>query len=236
MVNELDLSQEKQCYYKERAEIVIKNLQRRNINGQYAANRAEALAVAMSLIPPEVSVVRGDSMSVEQIGLLDAIKKRNQNPLVDIFQRDANGDMIYTVEERYYLEREAFSADIFITGSNAVTLDGKILNTDGMGNRVAPMIFGPRKVILIIGANKIVQDEDEARRRIRDIAAPLNSIRHYMKHNRTEFATLPCVRTGKCVDCSHEERICRYTVVIEGASKQHKGRINVVLVGDDLGI
>jgi hypothetical protein len=91
-------------------------------------------------------------------------------------------------------------------------------------------------VILVIGANKIENNEEEARERIRNIAAPLNAIRHFNKHKRENLGILPCVRTGRCVDCSSEARICRYTVIIEGADMVHKGRINVVLVGEELGI
>jgi hypothetical protein len=236
MIDETDISEVKQIFYRDRSEAVIKNLQKRHHNGQYAATRGEALKAVMDLIPPGAVVVRGDSMSVDQIGVLDEIERRNQNQLVNIFKLNPDGSWVTGIEDRYRLEREAFTADIYITGSNAITLDGKIVNVDGMGNRVAPMIFGPRKVILVIGTNKIVKNEDEARQRIRDIAAPLNALRHYQKHQRTELGNLACVRTGLCVDCSNEARICRYTVIIEGADLVHKGRINVVLVGEDLGI
>jgi hypothetical protein len=235
-MDELDITQEKKCYYQLRAEIVIKNLLSRNINGFYAANKSEALDTVMQMIPPGALVVRGDSMTVEQIGILDELARRNQNKVVDSFQRDAHGEMVHGSEERHRMEREAFTADIFITGTNAVTLDGKLVNTDGMGNRVAPIIFGPRKVILVIGANKIVADEPAARERIRSIAGPVNAIRHFMKHNRTEFENLPCVRTGKCADCRHEQRICCATVTIEGAMSWNQDRINVVLIGEELGI
>jgi hypothetical protein len=236
MINEKDLSAEKNVFYRERAECVIKNLQRRNINGQYAATCAEALAAVMALIPPGAVVVRGDSISVEQLGVLDEITRLNQNKLVNLFKTNPDGSLFYGPEDRYRMEREAFTADIYLTGSNAITLDGKIVNVDGMGNRVAAMIFGPRKVILVIGANKIVHNEEEARERIRNFAAPMNAIRHFTKHQRTSLGNLPCVRTGKCADCSSEARICRYTVIIEGADIVHQGRINVVLVGQELGI
>jgi L-lactate utilization protein LutB len=235
-MDELDITQEKKQYYQLRSELVIKNLLRRNINGFYAADKSEALNTVMQLIPPGALVVRGDSMTVEQVGILDELAKRNLNKVVNVFQRDANGEMVHGSEERHRMEREAFTADIFITGTNAVTLDGKLVNTDGMGNRVAPIIFGPGKVILLIGANKIVADEEAARERIRDIAGPVNAIRHFVKHNRTEFENLPCVRTGTCVDCRHDERICCATVIIEGAMSWNQDRINVVLIGEELGI
>jgi hypothetical protein len=236
MTDDTDLTGEKQFFNRERALAVIKNLQKKHINGFYAPGRAEALAIVMDMIPPGALVARGDSITVEQVGIIDEIIKRKQNRLVDVFHRRPEGSAPFKTEDTLNLDRDVFTADVFITGSNAVTLDGKIVNVDGMGNRVAPMIYGPRKVILVIGTNKIVNNEDEARRRIRDIAAPMNAIRHYTKHKIESLANLPCVKTGRCVDCSHDGRICRYTVVIDGTDALHTGRINVVLVGEDLGL
>jgi len=123
-----------------------------------------------------------------------------------------------------------------LTGTNAITLDGKLVNIDGVGNRVAAMIFGPKKVIVVAGINKIVSDVNEALERIRGFAAPMNAKRHYLKHQQPELGDLPCVQTGSCVDCRHDWRICNYTVIIEGAMIGQKGRINVVLVGEELGL
>jgi hypothetical protein len=110
------------------------------------------------------------------------------------------------------------------------------VSTDAVGNRVAPVIFGPEKVVLVIGANKIVKDSESAYLRIHETAAPINAKRHAIKHHRPEFGKLPCVVTGNCTDCNSDWRICRYTVIIEGSLLPQKGRINVVLVGDELGI
>jgi hypothetical protein len=172
---------------------------------------------------------------VEQVGIIDEIIKRGQNRLIDVFHRNPDGSRLFKTEDVLNLERETFTADVFITGSNAITLDGKIVNVDGMGNRVAPMLYGPRKVILVIGANKITASEEEARQRIRDVAAPMNVIRHYTKHKIEALAGLPCFKTGRCADCASEARICRYTVIIDGTDTLHAGRINVVLVGEELG-
>ena len=236
MIDEMDSSQEKQYLYKQRSETLIKNLKKRHINGLYAADKSEALTAAMTMISPGLVVARGDSMSVDQIGLFDELRKRGQNRIIDYFGKNAKGPSLSTLESRRPQDQESFGADVYITGSNAITIDGKIINTDGIGNRVALMIYGPRKVILIISANKIVNSEEEARQRIRHIAAPLNAIRHYTKHARTNLGNLPCVRTGQCMDCSSEARICRYTVIIEGVDLVHKGRINVILVGEELGL
>ena len=236
MIDETDLSTEMKWFYEEHAKTAVANLQKRNINAQYVPTRAEALSTVLEMILEGATVVRGDSVSVDQVGIIPALRKRNQNSITDPFERDADGFYVAGTEERLGLQREAFFADVFLTGTNAVTLDGKLVNIDGKGNRVSAMIFGPEKVILVIGANKIVKDVDEALARVRQVCAPINARRHYLKHHRPEFGELPCVRTGRCVDCNHDWRICRYTVIIEGTSMRDKGRINVVLVSEELGL
>jgi hypothetical protein len=233
MIDETDINREMADYYRLRAEQVVKNLQKRKMNGLYAQDRSQALSAILGMIPPGAVVARGDSISVEQIGLLQEIKQRNQNKLIDPFERDAGG---HWLKDRERLLRETFSADIFITGTNAVTLDGKIVNIDGYGNRVAAMIFGPAKVILVVGANKIVKDVPEALDRTRNYAAPVNAARHYSKHHDEMLGGLPCVKTGSCADCRHDWRICNYVTVIEGAMPPHKDRINLVIIGEELGI
>ena len=236
MVDETDLSQEKKWYYEARARTVIKSLLKRRMNGQYAPSRQEALAAVMEMIPPGTTVARGDSVSVDQVGVPEELIKRNQNKFINPLKRDESGYFAYDTEERYRMEREAFSADVFITSTNAITLDGKLVSIDGHGNRVSAMVFGPKRVIVVVGANKIVKDVDEALVRIHNVAAPINTIRHYLKHNMTEAGNLPCVKEGRCVDCSHSERPCCYTVIIEGSGIMDKGRFDVVLVGEELGI
>jgi L-lactate utilization protein LutB len=235
MVDETDINNEKTFYNKQRALKVIENLQKRKMNGYYASDKKEALIAVMGLVPPGALVARGDSITLDQIDLLNALAERNQNAVIDPFKTDSEGRWVADVD-RQRMFREAFSADIFITGTNAITLDGKLVNIDGAGNRVAAMIFGPAKVILVAGANKIVKDVDEALERIHQMAAPINARRHYLKHHDEALGSLPCVRTGSCFDCRHDWRICNYTVIIDGAMPQHHGRINVVLVGDELGI
>ena len=233
MTNETDISREKETYFQLRAEQVIKNLQKRKMNGLYVQNGHQALSAIIEMVPPGAVVARGDSISIEQIGLLTEIKRRNQNVLIDPFETDANG---HWPKDRERMMRETFSADIFITGTNAVTLDGKIVNIDGYGNRVSAMIFGPAKVILVVGINKIVKDLPEALDRIRNYAAPINAKRHYLKHNDEMLGGLPCVKTGSCADCHHDWRICNYVTVIEGSMHQHRDRINLIIVGEELGI
>jgi hypothetical protein len=235
MIDERDIRQEKSEFYRARAQKVIDSLTRRKMNGFYASDSQAALALVMDKIPAGCVVARGDGITLDQIGLVEEIKRRNQNTLIDPFQTDENGFWPKRAE-REKMMRETFFADILIAGTNAITLDGKIVNIDGAGNRVSAMIFGPAKVILVMGINKIVKDVDEALQRIHQYVAPVNAKRHLLKHHSTGLADLPCVKTGVCADCRMDWRICNYTVIIEGEMPQHQGRINVVLVGEDLGI
>ncbi|MFC1913819.1 lactate utilization protein [Chloroflexota bacterium] len=237
MVDETNLEAEKSWFYQEQAGRVVTNLQKNNVNAQYVPTRKEALQTILAMIPEGTTVSRGDSISLDEVGVIPELGKRGVNKLIPLaFTRDAEGNYVYSADERYKLEREVFFSDIFLTGTNAVTLDGKLVNTDGYGNRAAPMFFGPKKVIIVAGVNKIVRDVDEALARIHGYAAPINTRRHYLKHNHPEYATLPCVVTGKCVDCRHQCRICCYTVIIDFVRHKEKGRIDVVLVGEELGI
>ncbi len=235
MIDERNTSEEMQWYYEQRAKTAVANMQRRNITAQYVPNRKEALTAIMEMIPEGVVIGRGDSVTMEQIGVPDELKKRGRNKIIDPFIRDAAGRGLETPERRK-VQREALITDVFLTGANAVTLDGKLVSTDAAGNRVAATIFGPKKVIVAAGANKIVRDINEALDRIHNVATPLNAKRHYLKHHAEDLVDLPCVKTGRCTDCFHNARLCRYTVIVEGSAASEKGRINVVLVGEELGL
>ncbi len=229
------MTQEKRWLYEEHAKRAVTNLLKRNINAQFVSDRKEALLSVLGMIPPGTVVARADSVTIDQIGIMEELRSRNQNKLIDPFAKDTKGRLIASVEEGMRLRREAFLADIFLTGTNAITLDGKLVSTDGRGNRVAAMIFGPEKVIVVSGVNKIVHDVTQAFQRIRQVAAPMNGRRHYEKQGRTQQLDLPCMKTGVCVDCNHEWRMCLYTAIIEGTKGWQKGRINVVLVAEELG-
>ena len=149
MVEETDTTKEKTWLTENRTRIVIKNLNKKHINAFYVPTRVEALSTILEMIPDDVTVVRGDSITLEQIGVISALKKRGKNRILDPFEKDANGRFLYQSEQAENMYREAFTADVFLAGTNAVTLDGKLVNTDGKGNRVAPLIFGPKKVILV---------------------------------------------------------------------------------------
>lgn len=236
MENETDLTAEKKWLYRQKAENAVKNLKKRNLNALYVDNSQDALQKVLEMIPEGVLVVRGDSVTLDQIGIFPALKKRRQNKLLDPLERNPDGSFIIPEDKQKRFAREAFNAGVFLSGVNAVTLDGKLVFTDGRGNRVAPIIYGPDKVILVAGANKLVNNLEEAFQRIREVAAPLNARRHFTRHQATGMGDLPCVRTGRCADCSLDWRICNYTVVIEGSMIWEKERINLVLVGEELGI
>jgi hypothetical protein len=237
MVDETDLSQETKWFHDQRAATAVKNLRRHNMNAEYVPTRQAALAAVLSMIPDGARVARADSMTIDQIGIVNELERTRHLKVADPLERNADGTFHFPdVAQRKEIARQAFTADVFLVGANAVTLDGKLVNTDGWGNRVAALTFGPDKVIVVAGTNKIVKDVEAALERIRSVAAPMNARRHFTKHQRTEFGDMPCVRTGSCVDCSHEWRICRHTVITQGAMVREKGRINVVLVGEDLGI
>lgn len=235
ILKENDISLELKLYSEVRCERVIKNLQKRNMTGQYVATRQEALAAVLEMIPPGAVVARGDSVSLFQINIIPALLKRGQNELIDPFPEGAFPPR----EERRRLQRKALLSDIFLTSTNAITLDGKLVNIDGAGNRVAAITFGPKKVIIVAGFNKIVNNVDEGLARIHDYCTQVTGRRHYLKHKLPESSSLdelPCVKRGICVDCNHVERPCNHTVITEGAFPSEKGRINVILVGESLGI
>lgn len=236
MKEDLNTDSEQQAIYEKLASRAIRSLNRRFINAQYVSNKAEALSAVMAMVPKGALVGTADSLTLLQVGILREIKKRGQNEIVNPFLRNEEGYFVVEQEERVKMMRKVFSCDIYLIGTNALTLDGKLVNTDGFGNRVSAMIFGPRKVIIVVGANKIVMNLEEALQRIRNVCAPTNAVRHATKHQATGFKTLPCVKTGICANCNEPYRICHYTTIIEGEQERRQGHLNVVVVGESLGI
>jgi hypothetical protein len=205
---------------------LIERLGENNIPALYVESRNEARDTVMSMIPEGSTVGFGDSVTLRQIGVVDALDKGNC-----VFLNPWRPGI--SVQDSVRLKKQALTSDVFVTGTNAVTLDGKIVNVDGLGNRVAAMLFGPDRVIIVVGINKIVADLNGALDRIRNIAAPLNVQRH------PEFdPTPPCGATGVCSDCSAPWRICNKTVIVERQFSNSKYRpvITVVIVGEELGI
>ncbi len=236
MSSELDLSLEKKWHYEQLAGKCIAGLAKYNISATLASDRDDARARVLSMIPEGSSVGIGDSVTLMECGIIQEVEGSGRYQVLNPFNT-GEGTVFYPQgHEAIEVMRKALTCDVFITGTNAVTMDGKLVNIDGFGNRVAPLLFGPRKRIVVVGANKIVANVEEALKRIKDMAAPINAKRHHLKHGREEP---PCAVTGVCSDCRTDQRICHYTTIIEFQAKPPPGReprLNVVLVADDLGI
>jgi L-lactate utilization protein LutB len=235
---ETDLSteEEQQIVYEKLAKKAIESLIRRGMNAKFAADSKEALSMVMDMIPEGASVGTADSATLLQVGVFSALKKRDENEIFNPFIRGEDGELVVNEEARHEIMRKVFLSDVYVIGTNAITLDGKLVNIDAYGNRVAAMIFGPRKVIIVVGANKIVKDVEDAMKRVRNICAPQNVIRHVTKHKIERYRDLPCAKTGYCTDCTHPWKICNYITIIEGVRQSERGRINVILVGERLGL
>lgn len=209
----------KELYYEKRGKLLVKHLQQRHFDAYYCANREEALAKALELIPAGASVGWGGAMSAQQIGLMDAVKAGQYRPI--------DRDLCKTPEERDQAAMACLSADVFLTGANALSLDGEMVSIDGTGNRIAAMIFGPKMVLVIAGMNKVEDTLEAAIERARTVAAPLNQQRFQLPNN-------PCTVTGTCADCKSETCICNHIVVTRNC--RPVGRIKFILVGEELGL
>ncbi len=196
------------------AQTVIKGLESRNMKGYYAATKAEAMQKAMELIPEKSSVTMGGAMSAHEIGLVEVLKNGDYN----FIDRDA-------YEDKRAAMLAAYDADFFIASANAMTDDGILVNIDGNSNRVSAIAQGPKKVIFIVGMNKVCGDLDSAMKRARNVAAPINAQRFGL--------STPCAKTGKCMDCKSPDTICCQFLITRYS--RHTDRIHVILVNDNLG-
>ena len=196
------------------AQKVIKGLASRNMTGYYAHDKEEALKIALGLIPEGGTVTMGGAMSAHEIGLVGELKKGNY----DCIDRDA-------CEDKRAAMLAAYDADVFLSSANAMTEDGIIVNIDGNSNRVSAIAQGPRKVLFIVGMNKICSDVDSAIKRARNVAATTNAQRFGID--------TPCAKTGSCMNCKSPDTICCQFLITRFS--RHPGRIEVVLVNDNLG-
>ena len=196
------------------AQKVIKGLASRNMTGYYAASKEEALEIALSLIPEESTVTMGGAMSAHEIGLPQALEEGNYN----FIDRDK-------IEDKRAAMLAAYDADFFLSSANAMTEDGIIVNIDGNANRVSAIAQGPKKVLFIVGMNKICDDVDGAMKRARNVAAPINAQRFGLD--------TPCTKTGSCMNCKSLDTICCQFLITRFS--QHPGRIHVILVNECLG-
>ena len=212
------MTEPKQKYYAKRGELLVKNLKSRHFDAYYCATKAEALSKALELIPKGVTVGWGGAMSAQQIGLLDAMNAGEYNAI--------DRDKAPNPAEREKAMRSCLMADVFITGANALSIDGQMVNIDGNGNRVAAIVYGPQSVIVIAGMNKVTDCLEAAVVRARTVAAPMNKQRFALQ--------TPCEVTGTCADCKSEGCICNQILITRNSKPA--GRIKVILVGEDLGL
>ena len=196
------------------AQKVIKGLASRNMTGYYAASAEEAKKIALDLIPEGSSISMGGGMSVHEIGLVEALKEGSYN----FIDRDK-------AEDKRAAMLAAYDADFFLSSCNAMTEDGILVNIDGNANRVSAIAQGPKKVIFIVGMNKVCDDVDGAMKRARNVAAPINSQRFGLD--------TPCCKTGSCMNCKSPDTICCQFLITRFS--RHEGRIHVILVNDSLG-
>ncbi len=201
----------------------IKNLKKHKINCFFVEDKAEAREKVLELVEPSASVGLGGSMSVHSIAVVPELAKRNtmHNP----YTKEGKTDK---TKNQRAIRKKGLTADYFLTGTNAITEDGYLVNTDGTGNRIGAMAFGPKKLILVAGVNKLVPDLEGAYERIRTVAAPLNAKRH-------GWDDIPCATTNDpdCETCTTSHRQCNSTLIIHNS--RNPERINVVLVNKDLG-
>ena len=195
---------------------VAEAMKKRGFEAYYVSTAEEAREKALELIPENSVVSWGGSMTIDEIGLKQAVIDRGCKVI--------NRDEAESPEERMELMRKALTCDVFLMSANAISEDGQLVNIDGNGNRVAALCFGPKEVIVAAGMNKVAGNLEEAYARARKFAAPVNA-------QRFNLAT-PCGKTGLCADCLSPECICSQMVVTRRASG---GRIKVILVGADLG-
>jgi hypothetical protein len=213
------VEQWEQWFQEKQVERTIHALKKNNFEAIFVSNSKAAFEEVMKRIPDGSTVGVGGSVTLAQIGLLDALGKRYIQLIWPVQQAK-------NMDERMELIRKSFSSNIFLSGTNAITEDGKLFNVDATGNRVGAMFIGPKKTIIVAGVNKIVKDLEAAEKRVKEWVAPQNAKRLGKK--------TPCVETGVCGDCSSPDRICNIYVTL--AKRPSRTEVVVVLVGEKLGI
>lgn len=203
--------------YDKRGEVLVKNLRKRHFEAYYCATKEEALKQVLDLMPAGSCVGWGGAISAAQVGVQDAVHAGNYR----VIDRDRFSDPA----EKLRCMRQCFDADYFITGANAISMDGQMVNIDGNGNRVGMIVYGPKNIIVVAGMNKVCATLEDAVRRARTVAAPMNQQRFGLPN--------PCTCTGVCGDCLTETSICNQILITRNCKPA--GRIKFVLVGEELG-
>lgn len=203
--------------YQEIAKSMLKVLEEKGYDVHYADDVNEAKKIVLDMIPENSVIGLGGSLTVGETGLVDSFRDEKYK-LIDRYNQPSKDAMF----EAY---REALHSDYFISGTNAITRNGELVNVDCSGNRVAAMIYGPKRIVIVAGANKVVNNLDDAFKRLKEIA-PINCKRFN--------STAPCVETGICEDCDDPQRMCNYTTVIHNGRK-FEGRISIVIIAEKVG-
>ena len=211
------MEQATRALFDKRGEVLVKALQKRHFEAYYCASKDEALKQVLALIPEGSTVGWGGAVSAAQVGVQEAVHAGNYN----VIDRDQFSDPA----EKLRCMRECFNADYFITGANAISLDGQMVNIDGNGNRVGMIVYGPKNIIVVAGMNKVCPSVEDAVKRARTIAAPMNQQRFGLPN--------PCSCTGVCGNCLNETSICNQILITRNCKPA--GRIKFVLVGEELG-
>ncbi len=209
----------KEWYNEKIAKKVVENLEKNEFKAKYFKNRNEAIDYISKVLENHNSIGFGGSMTVLEDLKIDKIAEKMGKEILN----HNNPDL--PMEEKLKIRKKQLTCDLFLTSTNAITKDGKIVNIDGVGNRVSAVIFGPKKVLIICGINKVTKDIHSALKRIKEIAAPMNAKRLSAK--------TPCAETGECVDCKSPGRICRVTVIMD--KKPKLSDIEVLIIGESLG-
>lgn len=211
----------KKWHLKKKVERTLAGLRKNDFNAMYIRTKRESVAKVLELIPPNALVGVGGSVTVRELGLLGSLRNRG-NKIADHWEARQKG---LPPEEVMKVRRLLLNSDVLLTSTNAVTEDGCLVNTDHAGQRVAAMIFGPKKVIIVAGVNKIVRDVEDALERIKNVVAPMNAKRLDLR--------VPCTDTGICSDCDSQNRICNVTTIIE--RRPIHTDVTVILIGEELG-
>ena len=199
------------------AKTIIENLKKRNMEGYYFENSSECVIAILDSIPSGSVISWGGSETIKETGLMEAV----HNGSYELIDRTTAKNP----EEARQIYARTVLADYYLMSSNAVTIDGELINIDGNGNRVACLIQGPSHVIIVVGINKIVTDVENGVARVRNMASPANAIRLKKK--------IPCAATGHCHDCLAPDCFCNQIVITRRSG--HEGRIKVYLVAENLG-
>lgn len=256
-MNEIDLTAELYSHFEHQCALMMDAFSKRRINFHPISSKDGVNDFINEFIENHAinKIAFSDSVSLHQCCVYKNIYEhfsdkeiinpfeRTEDGKYRVFADQPEGQKLNLPRDEYYRRmgevvekmRQTLLSDVLIIGANAITLKGEIISIDGSGNRVSGMFFGPKHVIIVVGRNKICLDQDEALKRIRNVAAPLNYIRHMNKHHN-RYDELPCVLRGRCFDCSHERSACRKIAIMRGEVEFNADRTHLLVVNDDLGL